>query len=335
MRILLSAALLAAVGSVAAADTVWLKNGGKLEGVTTTVDGDKLIVKMPSGVIKVDRDQVQKIVHKATAMEEYEIAAAKVKDKDAKGHLALADWCAKKGLTHFERVELEAVIAADPDHEEARKRLAYEKVGGKWLRGEELLVARGMVKVEGKWVTKEAAAAMAADKEKRRLERELAAAERKALSEKEETEGDRLRSFYESQERVQRRLRDRDRGFDSRRDYSGYSGGSYGGYYGSGLWVGTVGYYPYGYYSSPGYYYPHYHGSSAGIYYKHGKYSFAFGTSHYGGGYYGGGYYGGSYYGGSGYGGSSTGSSYGPVGPGGSSSGGFDRGGAPHYGGSR
>ena len=28
--------------------------------------------------------------------------------------------------------ELEAVIAADPDHEEARKRLGYEKVGGKW-----------------------------------------------------------------------------------------------------------------------------------------------------------------------------------------------------------
>lgn len=332
MRILLSAAFIAALGSVAAADTVWLKNGGKLEGVTTTVDGDKLIVKMPSGTIKVDRDQVQKIVHKATAMEEYEIAAAKVKKGDVKGHLALADWCAKKELAHSERVELEAVIAADPDHEEARKRLGFEKVGGKWLRGEELLVARGMVKVEGKWMTKESAAAMAADREKKRLEKELAAAEKKAASEKEDTESDRLRSFYESQERVQRRLKARDRSFDSRRDYTGYSGSYYGGYYGNGLWVGTVGYYPYGYYSSPGYCYPRYYGSSVGLYYHHGSTSFSFGTSHYGSGY---GYYPGYYYGGSGYGYSGTSGSYGPVGPSGSSAGGFDRGGAPHYGGSR
>ena len=337
MRILLSAVLIAAASSAASADTVWLKNGGKFEGVTTSMEGDKLVVKMPSGVIKIDRDQVEKIIHRPTAMEEYELAAAKLKKDDAKGHAELANWCADKGLSHFEREELEAVIAADPDNADARKRLGYEKPGGKWLRGEELLKAKGMVKVGGKWMSKEVAAAEAAAKEKKRLEREIAEAEKKAKRAEAETEDDRLRGFYESQERVQRRMQDRDNSFENRRSPRAYSRRYYGGYSdgwgssGGSYWAGTVSYYPYGYYYSPGYYYPSYYSPTAGIYYSNGKYSFAFGTSHYGHGHYHGGYYGGSSYGGSSYGGSS----FGPVGPSGSSSGNFDRGGNPHYGGSR
>ncbi|MEK7469064.1 MAG: hypothetical protein AAB074_16945 [Planctomycetota bacterium] len=342
MRILLSAAFIAAAAAAASADTVWLKNGGKLEGVTTSMEGDKLVVKMPSGVIKLDKDQIEKIVHRATAMEEYELAAAKLKKDDAKGHAELANWCADKGLTHFEREELEAVIAADPDNADARKRLNYEKVGGKWLRGEELLKARGMVKIDCKWMSKEVAAADAAAKEKKKLERQLAEAEKKAKREAAESEDDRLRAFYESQERVQRRMQDRDNSFDHRRSSGDYSRRYYNGYRGGSFWAGTVGYYPYGYYYSPGYYYPgHYH-SSAGIYYSHGNYSFSFGTSHYGGGYYGGGYYGGGYYpgtsGGYSYGSQYQGAgsnSFGPVGPGGNSSGNFSDGGPPQVGGSR
>lgn len=319
-------------------DIVWLKNGGKLEGVTTTVEGDKLVVKMPSGVIKLDRDQVDKVIHRATAMEEYELAAGKVKPGDAKGHLELANWCADRGLSHYERVELEAVIAADPDNADARKRLNYEKVGGKWYRGEELLKARGLIKVDGKWMTKEAAAAEAAAKEKKKLERLIAEAEKKAKREAAESDADRLRAFYESQERVQRRLQDRDDSFDRRRGPRPYPRNYYDWYsdpwssYGGSYWAGTVSYYPYGYIYAPGYYRPAYYRPSAGIYYRHGNYSFSFGTNHYGYGYYPGWYGGGSYspY----YRGAGT-NSFGPVGPSGTSSGSFDRGGAPHYGGSR
>lgn len=326
MRILLSAALLAA-GSIACADTVWLKNGGKLEGVTTTIEGDKVIVKRPGGVVKLDRDQVEKIVHRTTPMEEYELLAAKLKADDVKGHLELANWCAENRLPHYERVELEAVIAADPDHAEARKRLSYEKVGGKWLRGEELLLAKGMVKVDGKWVTKEAAAAMAAEKEKKRLEKALAEAERKAKSDAEETEAERLRAYWESRARVDRRIAERDNRFDARRGYGD-------GWYRDGFWAGTVGYYPYGYipygYGYPGGWYGHGHRHyrpTAGVYYRHGDWSFSFGTSHYGHGWYGGGWYG------HGWSGAGT-NSYGPVGPYGNSSGNFNRGGlAPGYGG--
>jgi hypothetical protein len=330
MRTLLTAAFFAAFAGLVSADTVWLKNGGKLEGVTTSTEGDKLVVKMPGGTIRIDKDQVQKIVHRSTEMEEYELAAEKLKADDAKGHFELANWCAGKNLDHFEREQLEATVVADPEHKEARERLGYEKVGGKWLRGEELLKAKGMVKVDGKWMTKESAAASAAAKEKKRLEKELAEAQKKADREAEMSEADRLREFYESQDRV-RRATDGD--FDGRRSPRAYGGDYRDGYYGGDyFYAGTVGYYPYGYYPygyGYSYGYPGYYGSSVGISYHSKHFSATFGSG-YGYGY---GYYPGSY--GSGYyGGGYPGSSYGPVGPHGNSSGNFDRGGlAPGYGG--
>jgi hypothetical protein len=328
MRTLFAAALLAAIAPLASADTVYLKNGGKLEGVTTKIEGDRLIVKTQNGTVKLTKDQVQKVVHAATAMEEYELAAGKLKKDDAKGHFELANWCGLNKLPHYERVELEATIAADPEHKMARERLGYENVGGKWLRGEELMKARGLIKVDGKWTTKEQAAALEAEKEKKRLERELAEAERKAEKEEAKTEYDRIREFYESQQRVQRRLYERGDDFDRRRAprsyprryYDWYSDPwSYGGS-GSYYVVGTVGYYPsygYGYYPYYGYSYdPYYGGTSIGFSYNGDDWSVSFGTNFYADYYYP--YYYPAYYG-SGYrryvGGSySAPSSYGPFG---------------------
>ena len=313
MRTLIIAAFLAGLVS---ADTVVLKNGGRLEGVTTSLEGDKLVVKMQSGTIKLNREDIAKVIHRVTPMEEYELTAAKLKKDDAKGHYELSQWCAENGLKHYEREELEATIAADPEHKEAREALGYEKVGGKWLRGEELLKAKGLVKVDGKWMTKEAAAAVAADKESKRLDREIAEAKRRAEREAKETEADRLREFYESQRRLQERLQDRD--FDHRRaprPYPRY----YRDYY-SDPWAYDNGTVMYGYsYGSYGYPYSYGRRCYSGYGYRR--------------------YVGGSYS-------PPSYSSYGPTGtfvPGSGgtspgyyrSSGSFDRGDNPHYGGAR
>lgn len=357
MRMLATAALLAAFASTASADTVWLKNGGKLEGVTTSIDGDKLVVRMPGGTTRLNKDDVLKVVHRSTPMEEYELAAAKLKADDAKGHMELANWCASQKLDHFERIELEAVLAADPENKDARERLGYEKVNGKWCRGEELLKAKGLVKVDGKWMTKEQVAADAAAKEKRKLDRALAEAEKKAKKEEAETDADRLREFYESRERVRRRMDERGDDFNNRRGAYGYPNG-YGYGYGTGIGYG-------GSYFSETYYGGGYGGwggwggwgsgcgggggwggSSVGIHWHNDHTSISFGTSHFGSGFWGDGFWGGGSWGGhhhhgsfgSSFGpqyfGAST-NSFGPVGPSGNSSGNFNAGGNPHFGGGR
>ncbi len=164
MNTSIAAFVLCAAGSSAFADVVILRNGGRLEGATS-VSGDRLVVRLETGTVRIPLSDVAKIESSAVPADEYTALAAALAKGDVKGHLELADWCVETGLAKGERLELEAVIAADPNHAGARERLGYEKVGDKWLRGEELLIARGMVKFDGKWVRASEAERLATSRE--------------------------------------------------------------------------------------------------------------------------------------------------------------------------
>jgi tetratricopeptide (TPR) repeat protein len=90
-----------------------------------------------------------------TTEDSYQQKDAALAPTDASGHFDLAMWCRTNNLMARYREQLEKAIAINPEHEPARKLLGYEKVDGKWYRGDELLVAKGMVQYQGKWVTKE------------------------------------------------------------------------------------------------------------------------------------------------------------------------------------
>jgi hypothetical protein len=145
-------AALLALPSLAAADLVLLKNGGRLEG-DATVEGNRVVILLESGRATFHASDVSRIVERPSPLADYRERSTKVPKDDAAGHLALADWCAEQGLSRSERTELEAAIAADPGNAAARARLGYEQVGGKWLRGAELLSAKGMQNPDGRWMT--------------------------------------------------------------------------------------------------------------------------------------------------------------------------------------
>ena len=54
------------------------------------------------------------------------------------GQLALADWCAGRGLTDQERAHLTQVVTIEPDHTIARRRLGFRRVGFDWATEEEI-----------------------------------------------------------------------------------------------------------------------------------------------------------------------------------------------------
>lgn len=56
----------------------------------------------------------------------------------ADGQLALADWCAERGLTAQETAHLNRILELAPDHAAARQRLQYERVNGVWVRTQDL-----------------------------------------------------------------------------------------------------------------------------------------------------------------------------------------------------
>lgn len=152
----------------AMADEVFLKSGGRLQG-TVLEEGDRVVLRLENGTAKFRAEDVLRIVRSPDAADEYKARAAAI-GRDANAHWELALWCSEKGLPNSARAEMEAVIAIDPEHAEARAKLGYEKVKGVWARGEALMVAKGLVKVDGRWVTEDEAAAIS----KARIAREAA-----------------------------------------------------------------------------------------------------------------------------------------------------------------
>lgn len=71
---------------------------------------------------------------------------------DAAGAYRLALELEGKGYAELAKSAYGRVIDAEPDHAAARRALGYERVGGRWLTGDDLLRAKGLVLSGGRWV---------------------------------------------------------------------------------------------------------------------------------------------------------------------------------------
>jgi hypothetical protein len=135
----------------AAADVLHLASGGTLEGdVTRCKEGYR--IRTTAGSMTIAADQVVRVEEKESPLETYEKAAARVAKDDAVGHFTLAVLCKSLKLRTRMRKELQAVVALDPDHAEARKLLGHVRHEGKWLTPDAAMRAQGRVQYEGKWL---------------------------------------------------------------------------------------------------------------------------------------------------------------------------------------
>jgi hypothetical protein len=147
------------------ADTVTLTNGKVLEG-RVTEEGDRIIIEMPFGVVKLNKSQVKSIVAKATPQDdlaarraalEKKVADAKPPAKEeALSWFELARWAQEKELTHAYNEILRKVISLDPEHAGARKAQGYVEHNGRWVSRTERNQALGFVQVNGRWLSPEA-----------------------------------------------------------------------------------------------------------------------------------------------------------------------------------
>jgi hypothetical protein len=152
------------VARLAAADTVYLKGGGKFEG-KVVIEGDQVIVYLENGSkLPFPADRVERVERGPAPWEQYAAKAAALKADDAAGHLELAKWCGLKKLHKRAAKHLEAVVGIEPDNAEARAMLGHQKVGGKWMTKEEALKAKGYALVDGRWLSPEELAAREAKK---------------------------------------------------------------------------------------------------------------------------------------------------------------------------
>jgi uncharacterized protein with FMN-binding domain len=120
----------------ALADVVQLKNGKKFEGLAEEKP-DSVVLRLERGSITFARDDVERIDKCPPPWEVYEQKAKGLKPEDAAGHLELAKWCKANNLGQRMQKELQLVLLVDPEHQEARALLGYQKIEGKWLSPEE------------------------------------------------------------------------------------------------------------------------------------------------------------------------------------------------------
>jgi hypothetical protein len=173
-RLLAVPAVLSLLAGRALADELLLKNGRTLEGEVTEA-GDTVVFKRPGISMEIRRDEVQEIRKSPSAKEQYAKKAAvldayrasgggegKAAGKDAaEEHHRLGLWCATKGLKDEARAEQKRAIELDPDHAAARRALGFVKTDAGWRLEDEVMKEKGLVQVEGRWVTKEEAESLA------------------------------------------------------------------------------------------------------------------------------------------------------------------------------
>ncbi|MBI3830648.1 MAG: hypothetical protein HY291_14095 [Planctomycetes bacterium] len=140
------------------ADTVFLRNGGRVEGKVTRKDG-KLHVEQPDGVVIVDEADVDFIEPHKTPIELYEDKLgeiAQMADGQGEAFAKLGQWCAENRLKTQALSAYKKAVQIDPDNLQARTALGYALFEGKWMTVEDANLARGLVKHKDAWVTPEA-----------------------------------------------------------------------------------------------------------------------------------------------------------------------------------
>jgi hypothetical protein len=138
------------------ADVYELKNGGEVVGTTIqrTDDGVYTIRTADGAQVTLKRDLVQRIVPQDKTSLEY-LERSRTAPDTADAHRELAEWCRQHKLLAEADHHTARVAQLDPTDEDAMRSLGYQKVGNRWLTGDELMAERGMVFYAGKWRSKQ------------------------------------------------------------------------------------------------------------------------------------------------------------------------------------
>ncbi len=167
-----------------AADVVVLRGGGAIKGEVVEERADAVVVETAPGRVTVPAARVLHIVRGTTDLSGYRARAAALATRDVQGWLALAAWAADHGLLTQSREAYEHVLVLDPGNAEAHAAHGDVRLGDRWMSAADSYRARGLVELDGQWVTPAERAAFlserAAEARSRQAVREAEARAREA-----------------------------------------------------------------------------------------------------------------------------------------------------------
>jgi hypothetical protein len=162
-------------------DVIFKQDGGRLKGTIVKETKRSVKIKTLGGTLTVSRDEILRIEREGDVFRTFGSRKKKLKGRNFKGWYKLGAWAQEQEL-YAQAIDcFHEVIRIEPDHEEARWELGYRRSKkdkrwvteteyfserefkqweDRWVSGEDYTkLAAGLVKVDGHWVTKEAAPA--------------------------------------------------------------------------------------------------------------------------------------------------------------------------------
>jgi hypothetical protein len=142
----------------AGADRIVLRGGGQIRGKVLPdpkkPDGVLIVPERGKKELHFLKAQITEVVAEPSALDEYIIRREKT-PATAEAQHALGLWCEQQKLRDLATLHYEAAVARDNTFGPAQKKLGRVQVGDRWLSGDDLRAAQGLVRYRGKWITAE------------------------------------------------------------------------------------------------------------------------------------------------------------------------------------
>ncbi len=140
------------------ADRISLRQGqpikGKLITDKTNPSQYLLICEVGKTPMVIKKDQVVQVTPEKSPLDEYVVRLEKDRP-DAEAEFLLGTWCEDHHLKDLASVHYDLAVKRDSTFEPAHQKLGHVLMNGRWLNGDEVKEAQGMVKFQGRWMTPE------------------------------------------------------------------------------------------------------------------------------------------------------------------------------------
>lgn len=155
-----------AVCDVARADIFHLADGGEVTGrlVERGSEGQYIVEAQLGARITLAEKQVKEVVRQSEEQSEYDSRSRALPDTVA-AHRSMVAWCKERGLTELADHHLQRILDLDPQDEQARTALGFQRHRGKWLTRDEVMAARGLRFYDGAYRTEQDIALRERDKQ--------------------------------------------------------------------------------------------------------------------------------------------------------------------------
>jgi hypothetical protein len=140
------------------ADKIVLRGGGQIKGKIIPGDPKRptrvfVLTERGKTPLTFEKTLIAEVIPETGPLDGYLSRREKASATDAKAQYDLGVYCEENKLTDLALMHYEAALKADDKFAPAHEKLRHVLHGDRWLTGDEIKEAQGLVKYKGKWVT--------------------------------------------------------------------------------------------------------------------------------------------------------------------------------------